>query len=153
MRLTPHGLMIALRRLAALGALTAAVLLTGPIHSRDLHMPFPDTVAHGLMFYALTLLAFTALPKVRSAEVALGVLAVGALSELVQSLVGREMSLHDLVGDSIGIVAAYVPVAMQRLRELARTHPHMTFAEIQRNDRRRGLIRSPLALLKGLASR
>jgi hypothetical protein len=154
MRLTPQVVMTALRRLAGLGALTAAVLLIGPFHYADFHLPFPDTAAHGLLFYGLSVLAFCALPRLRSAEVALGVVAVGAISEVVQSLVGREMSWHDLMGDTIGVTAAYVPVAVQRLRELARVHPDATFAEIRRLDRRRGgLVRSPLVILQSLGGR
>ena len=154
MALTPIVVMTALRRLAAAGALVAAALLAGPFHYADFHLPFPDTAAHGLLFYTLTVLAFGALPRLRSAEVAVGVLAIGALSELVQAVVGREMSLHDLIGDSIGVVAAYVPVAVQRLRELARVHPNATFAEIRLLDRRRGgLVRSPAAILASLSGR
>ena len=40
-------------------------------------------------------------------------------------------------GDSAGIAAAYAPVAIGRLRELTRTHPHLTFAELRRIDPRR----------------
>lgn len=153
MSLTPHGVMIGLRRLAVLGAVAAAVSLTGPFRYADLDLPFPDTVAHALLFYALTLMAFSAFPRARSAEVALGVLAVAALSEIAQAIVGREMSLHDLAGDAVGAVIAYVPVAVQRLRELTRTHPHVTFAEIRASDRRQGLIRSPVAFLQSLVQR
>lgn len=137
MRLTPHLLMMALRRGAAVGAAAAAILLTGPFRYADFHLPFPDTVAHGMMFYGLTVLGFGALPRSRSGEVALGALAVAAVSELLQALVGRSMSLDDLMGDAIGVTAAFVPVAIMRLRELARTHPHATFAELRRTDRRR----------------
>lgn len=137
MRLTPHRLMQALRLSAALLALATPIALAGPFRYKDLGLPFPDTVAHALLFYALTLAAFTALPRSRAQEVALAMIGVGLLSELLQGLVGREMSLHDVVGDATGALLAYAPIAITRLRELARTHPHETFAEIRRNDRRR----------------
>lgn len=138
MRLTPHRLMRALRLAAALLALATPVALAGPFKYRDLGLPFPDTVAHALLFYALTLAAFAGLPRSRAQEVAASMVGVGILSEILQALVGREMSLHDLVGDTVGVTLAYAPIAIARLRELARTHPHLTFTEIRRLDRRRG---------------
>ena len=148
MRLTPHKLMRALRLGAALLALATPIALAGPFRYDDLGLPFPDTVAHALIFYALTLAAFAALPRSRAREVALAMIGVGLLSELVQSLVGRQMSLHDIVGDTAGVLIAYAPIAITRLRELARTHPHATFAELRRMDRRSGDARgvAPLPL-------
>jgi hypothetical protein len=137
MRLTPYKLMRAFRFAAVLAAAAAVVALTGPFRYRDLGLPFPDTVAHALLFYGLTLAATAALPRSRAAEIALAMVGIGGASELTQALVGREMSLHDLAGDSMGVLAAYAPVAIGRLRELARTHPHLTFAELRRIDRRR----------------
>lgn len=136
MRLTPYQLMRAFRFAAALAAASAVVALTGPFRYRDLGLPFPDTVAHALLFYGLTLAATAALPRSRAAEIALSMVGVGVASELAQALVGREMSLHDLAGDSVGVLFAYAPVAIGRLRELTRTHPHLTFAELRRIDRR-----------------
>lgn len=138
MRLTPHRLMRALRLGAALLALATPIALAGPFKYRDLGLPFPDTVAHALLFYALTLGAFAALPRSRAQEVAVSMIGVGIASELVQAMVGRQMSLQDLIGDGVGVALAYAPIAITRLRELARTHPHLTFAEIRRMDRRRG---------------
>ncbi|PZQ62400.1 MAG: hypothetical protein DI570_10925 [Phenylobacterium zucineum] len=140
--------MQALRLGAALLALATPIALAGPFKYKDLGLPFPDTVAHALLFYALTLAAFAALPRSRAQEVALSMIGVGLLSEVVQSLVGREMSLHDVVGDTVGVFVAYAPIAITRLRELARTHPHETFAEIRRNDRRRGSRRRPAPALR-----
>lgn len=138
MRFTPHKLMQALRVVGVFAGLAAAAALSGPFRYGDLGLPFPDTVAHALLFYSLTLLLLASMPRSRAAEVALAAVALGAASEVAQSLVGREMSLHDFAGDSIGVLVAYAPVAITRLRELARTHPHQTFAEIRAQDRRRG---------------
>jgi hypothetical protein len=110
--------------------------LSGPFKYDDLHLPFPDTVAHAMLFYGLTLIATGALPRSRAFDVALAFVGLGVASELAQSLVGREMSFHDFFGDLAGITAAYAPVAVGRLRELARTHPHVSFAELRRTDRR-----------------
>lgn len=136
-RLTPHDVMTAIRRAGLAGGFAAAAALTGPFHYNDLHLPFPDTVAHAILAYALTLLAFGALPRWRATDIARIGLALSVGSEMVQALVGREMSLHDVLGDAAGVAAAYGPVAMGRLRELTRTHPHLTFAQLRRLDRRR----------------
>ncbi|HEX7945034.1 MAG TPA: hypothetical protein VF495_10235 [Phenylobacterium sp.] len=136
MRLTPHVLMTALRRAGAFGAVAAVVALLAPIHYRDLHLPFPDTVAHAMLAYGLMMLSLGAFPRLRSSDIALAALGLSVASEVAQSLVGREMSLHDIFGDSFGIAAAYAPVALGRLRQLIRTHPHLTFSELRRIDPR-----------------
>lgn len=137
MRLTPHVLMRMFRAAGVVGAAAAVIALVGPLRYKDLGLPFPDTVAHAILFYGLTVAATTALPRSRASEVSLAMLGVAVASEVAQSFVGREVSFHDLFGDMLGIVTAYVPLAMNRLRELARTHPHTTFAELRRLDRRR----------------
>lgn len=137
MRLTPHKLMMMLRAGAVVAGLCAVAALSGPFKYDDLNLPFPDTVAHALLFYGLTLAATGALPRSRAFDVALSFVGLGVASELAQSLVGREMSFHDFFGDTAGVAAAYAPVAIGRLRELARTHPDTTFAELRRIDRRR----------------
>jgi len=136
MRLTPHKLIQFLRAGAIVAGLAAVVALTGPFKYDDLHLPFPDTVAHGMLFYSLTLVATGALPRSRSLEIALAFVALGGISEFVQAAIGREMSFHDFFGDLAGVAAAYAPVAIGRLRELARTQPHASFAEIRSQDRR-----------------
>ena len=147
MRLTPHKLMRACRFGAVFAAVAAAVALTGPFRYRDLGLPFPDTVAHALLFYGLTLGATAALPRSRAAEIAIAMVGLGAASEAAQALVGREMSLHDLAGDAAGVFFAYAPVAVGRLRELTRTHPHMTFAELHRIDPRNRRSEKPPVLV------
>ncbi len=148
MRLTPHKLMMMLRAGAVIAGLAAVAALSGPFKYDDLHLPFPDTVAHALLFYGLTLAATGALPRSRAFDVAATFLGLGLASELAQSLVGREMSLQDLLGDVAGVAAAYAPVAVGRLRELARTHPDTTFAELRRIDRRR--TRAPRPVVANL---
>jgi|GEM_PF-3078573 len=136
MRLTPHKLMTTLRAGGVVAGVCAVIALTGPFHYSDLNLPFPDTVAHGMLFYALTLVATGALPRSRAFDVALAFIGLGAASEFAQSMVGREMSFHDFFGDTLGVAAAYAPVAIGRLRELARTHPHTSFADLRQQDRR-----------------
>lgn len=144
MSLTPHKLMMLLRAGAVLAGLAALVALSAPLRYSDLNLPFPDTVAHAMLFYGLTLVATGALPRSRALDVALAFIGLGAASEVAQSMVGREMSFHDVFGDATGVAAAYAPVALARLRELIRTHPHATFAELRRMDRRQtGAVGQP----------
>ena len=138
MTLTPHRLMTALRGAAIAGGLAALAALTGPFHYKDLGLPFPDTVAHALLFYALSVLMFGALPRSRMSDLIWALLALGAGSEITQALVGREMSLHDFAGDSAGVAAAFLPTLIAQLRALMRTHPHASLAELRTMDRRKG---------------
>jgi len=143
--------MTALRRAGLLAGLAAVAALTGPFHYADLHLPFPDTVAHALLAYGLTVLAFAAFPRSRSADVVRIAFGLAIASEMAQALVGREMSLHDVLGDSAGIAAAYAPVAIGRLRELTRTHPHLTFGELRRIDPRNARPSRAVLVLERIA--
>ncbi|WP_337189050.1 hypothetical protein [Phenylobacterium sp.] len=136
MRLTPHRLMQGLRAGGALGGVAAVIALTGPFRYGDLGLPFPDHVAHALLFYGVTLAMLTALPRSRAGEVAIVAVLLGAMSELAQAALGRQASWSDFAGDAVGVAVAYAPIWVTRLRELARTHPHLTFAEIHAQDRR-----------------
>lgn len=152
MRLTPHTLIRMLRAGAIVAGLAAVAALSGPFKYEDLHLPFPDTVAHGMLFYGLTLAVTGALPRSRAFEIALAFIGLGALSEFAQSAIGREMSFHDFFGDLSGVAAAYAPVAIERLRHLDRTQPHTTFAELRRTDRRRTRLNpEPVADLETVA--
>ena len=143
--------MTALRRAGLLAGLAAVAALTGPFHYADLRLPFPDTVAHALLAYGLTVLAFAAFPRSRSADVVRIAFGLAIASEMAQALVGREMSLHDVLGDSAGIAVAYAPVAIGRLRELTRTHPHLTFGELRRIDPRNARPSRAVLVLETIA--
>lgn len=136
MRLTPHRVMQALRVGGVTAGVAAVVALAGPFKYEDLGLPFPDTVAHATLFYGVTLAMLSALPRARANEVAMIAIMLGGMSEVVQQVFGRQMSFHDFAGDTVGVAAAYAPVAITRLRELARLHPHLSFAEIRAQDRR-----------------
>ena len=136
MRLTPHRVMQTLRVGGMSAGVAAVIALAGPFKYEDLGLPFPDSVAHAVLFYGVTLAMLTSLPKARANEVAMIAILLGGMSEVVQSVFGRQMSFHDFAGDSVGVAAAYVPIAITRLRELSRLHPHLTFAEIRAADRR-----------------
>jgi VanZ family protein len=142
MPLTPHRLMTAVRAAGLLGGLLALVALTGPFRYDDLHLPFPDTVAHGLLFYGLGALMMGALPRSRTSDLAWALAGLGVASEMAQALVGREMSLHDFAGDMAGVALLIGPTWLAQFRTLVRAHPHATFGEIRRMDRRQGRART-----------
>lgn len=137
MLLTPHKLLTALRFVGILGGLAALIALTGPFKYAQLGLPFPDTVAHALLFYGLGALMLGALPQSRTLDLALALTGLGAASEVAQSLVGREMSLHDFAGDLIGVSLVIAPVYLSRFRDLVRIQPHVTFDDLRRMDRRK----------------
>lgn len=146
MLLTPHKLLTALR-VAGVGAGFAALIaLTGPFRYDQLGLPFPDTVAHVLLFYGLGVLMLSGLPRSRTADLACTLLGLGVASEMAQALVGREMSLYDFVGDVIGVSLVMLPVYVGRFRDLVRTHPHATFGDLRRLDRRQAGSRAPAPL-------
>ena len=146
MSLTPHRLMMALRAAGLAASLLAVGLLAGPIRYADLHLPFPDIVAHALLFYGLGMLLLSALPRSRTSDLARGLAGLALASEMAQALVGREMSLGDVAGDAAGVALAFLPTYVARFRVLARDHPHATFEELRRMDRRRARAARPAVL-------
>ena len=146
MPVTPHRLMIVLRGAGVLGGFAALIALTGPFRYDQLGLPFPDTVAHGLLFYGLGVLMLGALPRSRTSDLAAVLVGLGVASEIAQSLVGREMSLKDFAGDLAGAALVFVPVYLERFRDLVRTHPHVTFGDLRQLDRRQTGARNPAPL-------
>lgn len=138
MRLTLGKILNGLRAGGVCVAAAVAVALTGPFEYGDLGLPFPDFVAHGLVFYGLAAITLATLPRSRTLELAVAMVAIGAASEVAQALVGRQASLRDFAGDVAGVAAAIVPVLLTRFRLLVREHPDKTLAEIRALDRRRG---------------
>lgn len=146
MPVTPHNLMIVLRGAGVLGGFAALIALTGPFRYDQLGLPFPDTVAHGLLFYGLGSLMLGALPRSRTPDLFATLVGLGVASEVAQSLVGREMSLYDFAGDLVGVVLVFLPVYLGRFRDLVRTHPNVTFADLRQLDRRQAGSRAPAPL-------
>jgi VanZ family protein len=107
---------------AALG-LVLAVLLLGPdIHLED-RLGISDKVAHGAAFYTLTLGLFACFPRNRRTDLGLIVIVVGAATEVIQSLVGRDGNFPDFAADATGIVAAMLPATIERVRLSIRQSP------------------------------
>lgn len=137
MALTPRKLTRAVRIAGVAAGMAALFALTGPFRWADLGMPFPDFIGHAMLFYGLAVLMMAALPRSRTADLAVGLLVIAAGSEVLQSLVGREMGWSDFLGDSAGVAAAVVPTYLAAFRRLVREHPDATLAELRALDRRR----------------
>ena len=133
---TPHQLMIAVRAAGIAAGLAALIALGGPFHYADLGLPFPDTVAHGLLFYGLAVLMLGALPRSRTSDIGWTLVGLAVATEIGQALVGREMSLHDAAGDVMGAALALAPTYMAQFRALVRSDPHARFADLRKTDHR-----------------
>jgi hypothetical protein len=100
--------------IAAIGVFAMAVL---PMHHGNSFLPW-DKAQHFVAFYALTVLALLAFPRVHVLMPAVALSAFGALIEVVQGLpiVHRDCDWHDWLADTLAIAAVLVPMQLVRLR-------------------------------------
>lgn len=136
--LTPHRTILILRAVAVAVVCALLVLTLGPFQGLESQFGLSDTAAHVMAFYIVTLLAFAVAPRQRRTDLALATLGLGVLIELAQGVLGRSLSLTDLLADAVGVGAATAPAWVEQLRHLARRHPYLSFADALAADRRRG---------------
>lgn len=134
--LTPRNIVRLLRACAAICGVALAVLMLGPFQGLERAFGLSDTSAHVIAFFAVTTGAFAIAPTWRRKDIALGVLAIAVISEILQGLTGRSVSVLDLAADALGITVAIIPGAIESLRRVARLYPDLTFAQIRMYDRR-----------------
>jgi hypothetical protein len=134
---TPNHVAITARSLLMLGALGVAVLMLGPFQGAERYFGLNDFEAHAAAFYVLCAMCFLAGPRMRRNDIALIILGLGAAAEVAQTVTGRSASFGDIGADAVGVFAAWAPTQIERLRQLAREHPHRRFSELGRSDRRR----------------
>jgi VanZ family protein len=104
------------RTAVAVLGLALAVLLLGPdMHLEDL-LGISDKIAHGAAFYTLTLGLFACFPRNRRTDLGLIVIFIGAATEVVQAMVGRDGNFPDFAADATGILAAMLPATIERIR-------------------------------------
>ncbi|MFN3557866.1 MAG: VanZ family protein [Brevundimonas sp.] len=95
-----------LRALATIIILGLLALLLGPATSFEQTAIGLDKVAHFLAF-GLVLWAFGVLfPRRSRIQLAIAAVLFGALTEVLQGMVGRDADLLDLLADTLGIAAA-----------------------------------------------
>lgn len=134
--LTPNRLLRILRLCAAACGLGLAVLMLGPFHGMERMFGLTDGPAHAIAFFWIATGLFAIAPEWRRGDIALAALLIAVMSETLQGLTGRSLSLLELAADAVGIGVALIPGWVERLRYLARTSPDATFAEIRAADRR-----------------
>jgi VanZ family protein len=135
--MTPRRLVLILRVCAIACGFGMAVLMLGPFQGLEHVFGLGDKPAHAIAFFFVSTGLFAIIPNWRRGDISLGVLGVAVLSEVLQAMTGRSMSLTDLMADTTGVLIALLPGWIERLRLLARTSPDATFAQIRAGDRRR----------------
>lgn len=135
--LTPHRTLQMLRAATVFAVVALLILTLGPFEGLEARFGLSDGLAHAVAFYGLTLLAFAVAPRTRRTDLAVAMLALGLTIELAQALVGRTLSLSDLLADAAGVGAATAPALIERFRDAARRRPYLTFTAIRERDRRR----------------
>jgi VanZ family protein len=112
--------------LLAAGLLCAFGML-GPYRGLERAFVPWDKAAHFMAGYGLTLLMFAGFPQRRRLDLVVLAICAGAAGEVMQSAVGRDGQMGDLVGDALGAIAVYAPIWVERLRqprmERRRTQP------------------------------
>jgi VanZ family protein len=74
-----------------------------------------DKALHFMAYFVLSMLAVAALRARRSALVAmLGLIAMGGVLELLQGLIGRDMSAYDELANALGVLAGGAAVWIVR---------------------------------------
>ena len=116
------------------------MLMLGPFQGLELVFGLGDKPAHAIAFFCITMGLFAVAPNWRRGDIALGVVFVGVVSEVLQAMTGRSMSMTDLMADGAGTLVALVPGWIERLRLLARTFPDAGLTEIRAADRRKGSV-------------
>ncbi len=92
------------------------VLLLGPFQGLEQHLGLSDKSAHAIAFYVLSLALFASLPRLRRTDLAFGLLAFAAATEIAQTLTGRSGSFADFAADAVGVAGAVIPAMIERLR-------------------------------------
>ena len=93
--------------------------MLGPFQGLEESFISADKAAHGIAFYALSMLAYLAAPRLRRTDLALTLLLFGCLIELAQRATGRDAGVGDVLADGLGIGAFFLPTMLQRWRNAA----------------------------------
>ncbi|RZJ47503.1 MAG: hypothetical protein EON87_00710 [Brevundimonas sp.] len=121
-----------LRLLATLLIIGLLVTLLGPSTSLEQNVIGFDKVAHFTAFGGV-LWAFGVLfPRRTRVQLAIAAVAFGALTEVLQGMVGRDADLLDLLADTLGIATAllvwswwrgFLPRTARMRPDYLKTHP------------------------------
>ena len=135
--LTPNHFVFCGRLALVVGLPIGLLLMLGPFQGEKHIFGLNDKAAHAIAFGCATLALLVAMPRSRRGDLALASLAMGALVEVIQGLVGRDADIFDLGADLAGIRMVYLMTQVETLRVLARDQGRQSFRTIRAGDRRR----------------
>ncbi|MBW8882484.1 MAG: VanZ family protein [Asticcacaulis sp.] len=124
-------------------AITVGVLVFGPFSGAEEQFGLTDKEAHAAAFFALTIAALMGLPRLRKWDVALIIVTLGALVEVVQTIVGRDGNVPDWLADTLGVALAVVPMQLETVRFRLRGGRIRNAPRRRRTDR--GTASAPVA--------
>lgn len=135
--MTPTDLLRLTRFALGLGCTVLLVLMLGPFAGLAATLGVSDFAAHLLAAYLLTAGLFAVAPRHRRGDLAAVAVGLGGLVEAAQGVVGRDVSLTDMIGHLVGVGGVYLPGFVEHFRYQARRNPLLTWREIQSEDPRR----------------
>jgi VanZ family protein len=113
----PTRLVLTARWLLLAAGLVCAFGMLGPYRGLERAFVPWDKAAHFMAWYGFTLLMFAGFPQRRRLDLVIAAICAGAAGEVLQSAVGRDGQMGDLVGDALGSIAVYAPIWLERLRQ------------------------------------
>jgi VanZ family protein len=108
--LTARWLLLAAGMVCAFGML-------GPYRGLERAFVPWDKAAHFIAGYGVTLLMFAGFPQRRRLDLVILAAFAGAAGEVLQTLAGRDGEVGDFVADTLGAIAVYTPIWLERLRQ------------------------------------
>lgn len=131
--LTPGAYLIALRIVLAAGACAVAAVLLGLVAAP---VGVEGVGVRVAALYALTLLCFASLPRMRRDDLGGAVAGLACLAEAGHAVLMHHVSPVPLAADLVGVFAAWAPAAVEQYRRLAREARYVTFRDLAATDRR-----------------
>lgn len=98
-----------------------AFFMIGPFQGLEAKVVPWDKAAHFIAFYGITVLLYLSFPRRRRMELALIAALLGCGIEIVQRLTGRDASVGDMLANTSGAFAVYLPGLVERVRAAARS--------------------------------
>jgi VanZ family protein len=105
------------RWLLLAAGLVCAFGMLGPYRGLERAFIPWDKAAHFIAGYGVTLLMFTGFPQRRRLDLVVLAAFAGAAGEVAQTLAGRDGEVGDFVADTVGAIAVYAPIWLERLRQ------------------------------------
>jgi VanZ family protein len=113
----PPRLVLTARWLLLAAGLVCAFGMLGPYRGLERAFVPWDKAAHFIAGYGVTLLMFAGFPQRRRLDLVVLAAFAGAAGEVLQTLTGRDGEVGDFVADTLGAIAVYAPIWLERLRQ------------------------------------